>query len=136
MQQKASNRFNALNDLLSIQKVDDESLSTLIGRVNSAITLLQNLTPSTVKTESILGGTRPYTLDDLYGDLEAMSLIRSLPPDYKSLIHSLFVSNHLSVEGIRTTFHADKSQSRARESAAIAMGVYKPKPEKLCNWCI
>ncbi|KAF9261776.1 hypothetical protein L218DRAFT_805485, partial [Marasmius fiardii PR-910] len=45
MQQQARNQFNALNDLLSIQKSEDETLSTLIGCASNTIQFLCNLTP-------------------------------------------------------------------------------------------
>ncbi|KAF9257097.1 hypothetical protein L218DRAFT_965630 [Marasmius fiardii PR-910] len=137
MQQKAGNRFNALFDLLSIQKLAEETLSSLIGHVNSAIQLVRNLTPITVATDSFLGGTKPYDLNDLYNDLEAMSLIRSLPPEYETLTRQLLIGGHLSVEEIRTAFHAEESQQRALESAAAAVGgVYqRPMPQLRCTWC-
>ena len=44
-QKKAGNRFNAYDTLFSIRKQDDESLQTLINRVDDALTLCQALRP-------------------------------------------------------------------------------------------
>ena len=42
-QKKAGNRFNAYDTLFSIRKQDDESLQTLINRVDDALTLIRFL---------------------------------------------------------------------------------------------
>ncbi|KAF9254925.1 hypothetical protein L218DRAFT_798221, partial [Marasmius fiardii PR-910] len=111
IQQQAGNRFNALNDLLSIQKGEDETLSTLIGRASDAIQFLHDLTPTTIKTEAdvLLGNSgTPYTLQDLYDDLECMALIRSLPPKYDPLTRPLLVSKDLSTQKVREAYHAEE----------------------------
>ncbi|KAF9254012.1 hypothetical protein L218DRAFT_887328, partial [Marasmius fiardii PR-910] len=120
MQQKPGNRFNALNNPLSIQKGDDETLSTLIGHVSAAIQLLRDLTPVTVPSNSLISGSKPYILKDLYDDLQSMALLCALPTEYDTLTCPLLVSEDLSIQKIinssvpsltdvvRILFHARK----------------------------
>ncbi len=56
-------RFNAYDDLFSIRKKEEESLSSLANRVDECITSIQNLRPSS------------FTLADLDDELRSMALI-------------------------------------------------------------
>ncbi|KAF9263874.1 hypothetical protein L218DRAFT_808190, partial [Marasmius fiardii PR-910] len=113
IQQKTRNRWNALNDLLSIQKLPDETLPSLSSHVNTALTCLQQLTPTTIArpTAMVTGSSEtPYTLQDLYNNLEAMALVCSLPEDYDNFISLLLILDHLTVKEIKSAFHNEESQ--------------------------
>jgi hypothetical protein len=63
-----------LENLFSIRKLDDESLSDLMARADKAIQDIKALCPST------------FTLDDLDKELLSMALIHALPHDYKNFV--------------------------------------------------
>ena len=70
-QKKAGNRFNAYDTLFSICKQDDESLQTLINRVDDTLTLCQALRPL------------DFDITALDKELSSMVLLRALPEDYR-----------------------------------------------------
>ena len=55
-----------------------------------------------------------FTLKDLDDELHSMTLIRSLPDEYKSLSQSLMLLNDLNKSMIREVFLAEKTNSRKR----------------------
>ena len=72
LQKKPGARFNAYDDLFSIRKQEDESLSLLMNRVNDAMRKIKDLHP------------KDFTLDTLDSELSSMAMIHSLPDDYSS----------------------------------------------------
>ena len=74
MQQRAGTRFNAYDDLFSIRKIEDESLQSLINRVDSALHTICDLRPSS------------FTIEMLDDELASMSLIQALPEEYNSFV--------------------------------------------------
>ncbi|TDL19651.1 hypothetical protein BD410DRAFT_703179, partial [Rickenella mellea] len=72
-------RFNAYDALFSIRKLEDESLTSLLGRVDSAIRNIQDLRPE--KFDLV-------TMDD---ELACMALICALPAEYSSFASSLLL---------------------------------------------
>ncbi|KDR65192.1 hypothetical protein GALMADRAFT_23159, partial [Galerina marginata CBS 339.88] len=69
LQKRPGNRFNAYDDLFSIRKGEEESLQTLINRVDEAICRIQDLRPD------------KFDLAKLDEELGSLSLIRALPEE-------------------------------------------------------
>ena len=69
-QQNATARFIILNDLLTVQKQPEDSLSTLIGKVDSALQALRASRKADMK------------VSDLEEELAYSSLIRALPDEF------------------------------------------------------
>ena len=70
-------RFNALDALLAVRKGPEESLPSIIARVDSCMQELKSLRPD------------HYTITELDDDLAAMAMIRSLGPEYIEFSSSL-----------------------------------------------
>ncbi|KAE9403277.1 hypothetical protein BT96DRAFT_759762, partial [Gymnopus androsaceus JB14] len=97
-QKKPGTRFNAFDSLFAICLKEDEKLDTLISRVSESIAAIKVLHPKT------------YSLDDLDKELEAMALIRSLPPDYNSFVSSLLLLDTLDLTKLRAAFQTEQIQ--------------------------
>ncbi|KAF8804761.1 hypothetical protein BYT27DRAFT_7106804, partial [Phlegmacium glaucopus] len=69
MQKRPGHRFNAYDDLFSIRKQEDESLQTLMNRVDAALRRIQDLRPA---------GCDLKQLDD---ELASMAMICALPDE-------------------------------------------------------
>ncbi|PPQ88049.1 hypothetical protein CVT25_001797 [Psilocybe cyanescens] len=123
------NRFNAYDDLFSIQKVKGESLQTLINRVEQAVLLIQQLRP------------KDFDLAKLDEELALLTLIRALPDKYnafalsllhldkldKAIIHQAFVT-----EDIQHSCHASDMPAVATAfQTTSAPSASKPK----CAFC-
>ncbi len=72
LQKRPGARFNAYDDLFSIRKQEDESLQSLMNRVDTAIHRIQDLRP------------KDFTLSNLDDELASMTLIRSLTEEYSA----------------------------------------------------
>jgi hypothetical protein len=70
-------RFNALDALLAVRKPADESLPSVIARVDFLLQDLKALCPE------------GYTMDNLNDDLSAMAMICALGPEYTKFASSL-----------------------------------------------
>ena len=79
VQKRPSTRFNAYNALLSIQKVEDESLPSLTARIEKCMQDIKNLRPT------------PFTITELDEDLMSMAMVRALPSEYSSFVSSLIL---------------------------------------------
>ncbi|EIN04462.1 hypothetical protein PUNSTDRAFT_76114, partial [Punctularia strigosozonata HHB-11173 SS5] len=77
LQKVSGARFNALDALLTVRKGADESLPSLIARVDSLHQELKALRPER------------YSIADLDDDLAAMSMLHSLGPEYAEFTSSL-----------------------------------------------
>ncbi|KAF9458603.1 hypothetical protein BDZ94DRAFT_1313101 [Collybia nuda] len=69
MQKRPRAHFNTYDDLFSIRKQEEESLQSLINRVEQSVTQIKNLHPE------------GFTLVELDSELASMALIRALPED-------------------------------------------------------
>ena len=67
-------RFNAYNSLFGIRKTDDETLSSLVARVETSMRMCENLRP------------KDFTLEKLDEELQSMVLTRALPEAYSSFV--------------------------------------------------
>ncbi|KAF7973877.1 hypothetical protein HWV62_14100, partial [Athelia sp. TMB] len=108
--QKPSNRFNAYEDLLSIRKDSDESLSSLINCTESCMQLIKNLR------------TKEFNLDKLDEELQCMALIRALPDEFDSFASTLMITDKLDKASLISAFYSEEIQCcrRAIASANIA----------------
>ena len=79
IQQRTAPRFNAYQSLLSIQKEENESLDSLINKVDQQIRVIKSLSP------------KSFTLDNLYDELATMAIIRSLPHDFGDVIRTISI---------------------------------------------
>ena len=104
LQQKPGARFNAYDDLFSIRKTEEESLQSLVNRVDAAIQHIQNLRP------------KDFTLDKLDEELLCMAMVRALPEDYSHFVSSLMLRDNLDKSTIIQAFHTEEI-SRTRRSA-------------------
>jgi len=118
MSKKPGSRFNAYDDLFSIRKAEDESLSSLGVRIEKAMQGIKNLRPSS------------YTIDTLDEELQCMALIRALPEEYKYLSTSLLLLEKLDKTIILQAFRGEE-QNRHRQSEAVnSAKVQKDKGRK------
>jgi hypothetical protein len=101
-QKKAGMRFNAYDELFSIRKLEEESLQSLINRVESAKRSIKELRPST------------FTLDMLDDELASMALIRLLPEEYSSFTSSLLLMDKLDKTTVHQAFVTEDLQCRKR----------------------
>ena len=102
MSKKPGARFNAYDELFSIRKQPNESLQSLCARIDVSMQNIQDLRPVS------------FTLKDLDDELHSMTLIRSLPDEYKSLSQSLMLLDDLNKTTIREAFLAEETNSRKR----------------------
>jgi hypothetical protein len=127
LQKKPGARFNTYDDLFSIRKQEDESLSNLMNRVNGAMRRIKDLRP------------KDFTLDILDSELSSMAMICSLPDDYSSFISSLLMKVTLTTsvvqqafitEDIQHTRHGGDSLPPAQASVASATPL-----QESCTFC-
>ncbi|KAF9553961.1 hypothetical protein CPC08DRAFT_737803 [Agrocybe pediades] len=112
LQKRPGTRFDAYDDLFSIRKKDDETLQTLMNRVDIAIKQIQDLRPT------------PFDLKTLDEELACMALIRALPEEFSNFASSLLLLDKLERATIQQAFVSEESQRRHRASEA-------PKESKL-----
>jgi hypothetical protein len=74
LQQHPGARFNVWDDFFSIRKQPDESLSTLIARIEDGMSKIKELRPT--------GGKTAYTIQDLDAELICMTMVHSLGEEY------------------------------------------------------
>ncbi|RXW14129.1 hypothetical protein EST38_g11725 [Candolleomyces aberdarensis] len=91
-QKKAGSRFNAYDHLFSIRKRDDESLQSLINRVDESMTLCQSLRPE------------DFDLKALDKELTSMVLICALPDEYSHFVSSLLLIYKLDKDTVQQAF--------------------------------
>ena len=107
----AASRFLVYDEFFSISKAEDESLTSLVGRVEDT---LQKLRSSRSDTLSIA---------DFESQLAAMVLIRSLPEEFASFKSSLLLlDSAISLESVKNAFLQEERtrQPRASEMANAA----------------
>ncbi|KZP34572.1 hypothetical protein FIBSPDRAFT_700444, partial [Athelia psychrophila] len=80
IKQQPGNHYNTYDDLFSIKKQDNESLSTLIMRTEQAVHLIKALRPAT-----------GFNIDKLDAELQCMALIRALPDEFTTFTSTLMI---------------------------------------------
>ncbi|KDQ55040.1 hypothetical protein JAAARDRAFT_115459, partial [Jaapia argillacea MUCL 33604] len=79
LQQFPGTCFNAMNSFLSIRKLPDKSLTSLMAQVDKGMQDLKALCPS------------DYTIEKLNTELHSMALICALPAEYNTFVSSLLL---------------------------------------------
>src|SRR3981189_656743 len=137
LNKRPGTRFNAYDDLFSIRKQPEESLQSLMNRVDEAMRKIVNLRP------------KNFTLEKLDEELACMSLIRSLPEEYNNFTSSLLLLDSLDKTKLQTAFVTEETNRSRRAdpwssntSGALqtsAQGKYqRPRPnysDYKCDYC-
>ena len=98
LQKRPGHRFNAYDDLFSIRKQEDESLQSLMNRVEATLRRIQDLRPS------------GFDLKQLDDELASMAMIRALPEEYSAFTSSLFLLDKLGGSTIHQAFVGEETQ--------------------------
>ena len=127
LQKRPGARFNAYEVLFDIRKSPDESLTSLMTRVDTAMEQIQNLRPDA------------FTLDDMDKELVCMTLIRALPEEYSSFASSLQLLDKFEKEKLQEAFVAEellrKRGDSASAAAALAVRTQGPSGSLSCEFC-
>src|ERR1700742_3911264 len=105
VQKRPTTRFIAYNSLLSITKQDDESLPSLTSRIEKSMQEIKSLRP------------KAFTIDDLDDDLVSMTMVRSLPSEYQSLVSSLILLPQFDFKTIKEAFINEELTRKASLSS-------------------
>ena len=98
LQKRPGARFNAYDDLFSIRKKEDESLQSLMNRVDTAVKRIQDLRP------------QDFDLAKLDNELASMALIRALPEEFANFASSLLLLDKLDKAVIQQAFVTEEAQ--------------------------
>ena len=125
LQKKAGSRFNAYDDLFSIRKLEDETLQSLINRVDEAVKLIQDLRPTS------------FSLEQLDKELAAMVLIRALPEEYNTFVSSLLLLDKLDKKTVQDVFITEEIQRcrRAADISSSAAAMAASSAQLKCDFC-
>ncbi|TFY74618.1 hypothetical protein EWM64_g9394, partial [Hericium alpestre] len=96
LSQRPGARFNAYDDLFSIRKGEEETLASLMNRIDEAILRVQNLRPDT------------FDITKLDEELVCMTMIRSLPSDYTSFSSSLLLLEKMDRSSLQAAFRNEE----------------------------
>ena len=136
LQKRPGARFNAWDDFFSIRKQPDESLSTLIARIEDAMARVQELRPTDSKTA--------YTIKELDQELVCMAMVRSLGEEYSNFASSLMLLKSLDKEELKAAFLAEETQRRRRpDGSGVDSALFTASgscrcgnsPSLICNFC-
>jgi hypothetical protein len=127
MQKKPGTRFNAYDDLFSIRKLEEESLQSLMNRVDDAVKLIQDLRP------------KDFTLALLDKELAALTLIKALPEEYSGFTSSLMLLDKLNKETVHQAFLSEDAHRRRRAgdapASALAASAISSAIAAICDFC-
>lgn len=132
LQKRPGARFNAYDDLFSIQKKEGESLQELMTRIDQAMITVQNLRPAT------------FTLAELDEELVCMTMVRSLPEQYKYLATTLQLADKLKKSTLQQAFitedlnqrrHTPSSGPLVNALAANAPALSPASASAICDFC-
>ena len=107
MQKRPGTRFNTYNALLSLSKLEDESLSSLSTRASQLKSDMKALRPD------------DFDIAKLDDELVLMALIRALPSEYASLRQTLLLDDSLTLEKLQDTFVALENQPGAFSTTPV-----------------
>ncbi|EGO02534.1 hypothetical protein SERLA73DRAFT_175972 [Serpula lacrymans var. lacrymans S7.3] len=93
---KPGTRFNAYDDFFSIRKKEDESLQSLMTRIDEGMHQIQNLRPT------------GFSFSELDDELTCMAMIRALPDQYAHFTSSLLLLGTLDKTQLRDAFLAEE----------------------------
>jgi hypothetical protein len=133
---KPALQFNAYAELFAIFKQENESLTSLMVRIDQAMQNIYNLCPP------------QFTLADLDDELQSMAMIRSLSADYQSFRSSLMLLDQIDKHTLQEAFKNEEiqhlqAQNLAPTAPAQALAISNspaalashPKPPFNCNFC-
>ena len=129
VQKRPATRFNAYSALLSIHKLDTETLPSLITRVEAALQNCKDVADTNMK------------VDTLYEDLASMALIRALPASYSSFVSTAVLLPDFSYAKVKEAFILEEHNRRANEAgpsfiASVASQQKgRGKQNSLCDFC-
>ncbi|EGN91315.1 hypothetical protein SERLA73DRAFT_80703, partial [Serpula lacrymans var. lacrymans S7.3] len=106
---KPGTRFNAYDDFFSIRKKEDESLQSLMTRIDKGMHQIQNLRPT------------GFSLSELDDELTCMAMIRALPDQYAHFTSSLLLLGTLDKTQLRDAFLAEEVNRRRRAQVDSAL---------------
>ena len=114
-------RFNAYNELFNIRKSSDESLTSLMTRIDKATMRIKSLRPA------------DYSLAKLDDELAALALLRALPESDSVWTSSLLMGDDITYDKVKTSFATQENlqKSRGEESAAKAYA----QSSSICTFC-
>ena len=108
-------RFNAYSDFFAITLGPDESLSSVLLRIDQAFQRILNLRP------------KVFTLTDLDDELQSMAMIRALTPEYSSFRSAIMLRPDISKESLALSFRVEETnRNRDVAIAAAASSVISP----------
>ena len=102
LNKRPGTRFNAYDDLFSIRKQPEETLQSLMNRVDEAMRKIVNLRP------------KKFTLEKLDEELACMTLIRSLPEEYSHFTSSLLLLDSLDKSKLQSAFVTEETNRSRR----------------------
>ncbi|KAG1786729.1 uncharacterized protein HD556DRAFT_1434626 [Suillus plorans] len=109
VQQLPAPRFNTWDDFFTIRKRPDESLSTLIARIEEGMAKIQKLHPQ--------DSSKPYSLSDLDAELVSMAMICALGKDYVQFASSLILLKSLDKKELKAAFLAEETHCKCGANA-------------------
>ena len=120
MQKRPGTRLNTYNALLSLSKLEDESLSSLSTRASQLKSDMKALRPA------------DFDIAELDDKLVLMALIRALPSEYTSLRQTLLLDGSLTLEKLQEAFVVLENQPGASSAIPILSQV---ATTVLCGFC-
>ena len=130
LQKRPGAHFNAYDALFSIRKMPDESLTSLMTRVDTAMEKIKNLRP------------KDFAIDEMDNELVCMTLIRALPEEYSSFASSLQLMDKFSKEKLQEAFVAEELRTHHQDSLtstsaslAAALAAGSPSTTLVCSFC-
>ncbi|KZT18487.1 hypothetical protein NEOLEDRAFT_1080182 [Neolentinus lepideus HHB14362 ss-1] len=104
VQRKPGMHFNAYDALLGLHKLEGESLTSLMARVDKAMQDIHVLHP------------KDFTIDSLNNDLTSMALICALPSEYNNFISSLLLLDSLDLSKLQSAFESPELQRQRQHT--------------------
>jgi len=104
----------------------DESLQSLMNRVDQAIVTIQNLHPAT------------FTIEQMDNELAFMAMIHALPQDYASFVSATLLLTDLDKEKIQSAFVTEEAQCHHRNASTQDSALITStatKQSKMCTFC-
>ena len=124
LQKHPGTRFNAYDNLFVIRMKLEETLSSLMNRVDQAIIGIQNLRPEA------------FTLAKMDQELACMAMICTLPEDYSSFVSATLLLTDLDKEKLQSAFITEEAQRHHKEnSPTTALRASTQTGPKICTFC-
>ena len=126
LQKHPGTRFNAYDNLFAIHMKPEETLSSLMNRIDQGIIAIQNLHPD------------KFTLEKMDQELACMAMIHALPEDYSSFMSATLLLTDLNKEKLQSAFMTEEAQRHHREiipTAALKASTPAQTAPKICTFC-